>query len=329
MVEVAVRGAAADAKDGQSVNLSRDAAEDWIRSLVTPEGPIEVAHERPWSTVLRVPLRHGQAWFKACGDVQAFEPTLTAALSARWPGLVPDVIGYVAGRAWLLLADAGAPLRELGNPPEAWLAVLPRYAELQRGETLHAGEHLAAGVPDLGVETLPVRYADLVASDLPLDAEEVSLLQGFAGRFADLCAELAARGVPATIQHDDLHWANVYVRGSHQRILDWGDSSISNPFMSLVVTFRFLEEINGLAPKDPWHDRLRDAYLEPWGAGLAATFELAMRVGVVAHAIAWLRQRTFLPVGATHDFDRGFSIILRRALRIAVRPDLGRSSCWR
>ena len=62
--------------------------------------------------------------------------------------------------------------------------------------------------------------------------------------------------------------ANLYVQGERLRVLDWGDSSISHPFASLVVTFRFLEEFNNLRPGDPWFARLRDAYLEPWGRGL-------------------------------------------------------------
>ena len=35
---------------------------------------------------------------------------------------------------------------------------------------------------------------------------------------------------------------------------------------------RFLEQVNGLPPSDPWFTRLRDAYLEPWGSGLTDTF---------------------------------------------------------
>ncbi|TME18145.1 MAG: hypothetical protein E6I63_01560 [Chloroflexi bacterium] len=300
--------------------LSRDAAEDWIRSLVKPIAPIEVAHERPWSTVLRVPLRQGSAWFKACSPVQAFEPALTASLYARWPDRVAEVIGHDAERAWLLLADAGAPLRETGNPPEAWLAALPGYAELQHGEAIHADEHLAVGVPDMRPTTLPARYRDLVGSDLPLDGDGIEALQAFAPRFAELCTELVVRGVPSSVQHDDLHSANLYIEGDRLRVLDWGDASISHPFMSLVVTFRFLEETNRLAPTDPWISRLRDAYLEPWGSGLAETFELAIRLGMVAHAIAWLRQRDYLPPEAIADFDRGFTVILRRALRSTVEP---------
>ena len=84
---------------------------------------------------------------------------------------------------------------------------------------------------------------------------------------------------PETIQHDDLHLANLYAQGERLRVLDWGDSSISHPFASLVVTFRFLEETNKLTPTDPWFARLREAYLEPWGPGLADAFALAIRVG--------------------------------------------------
>ena len=83
--------------------------------------------------------------------------------------------------------------------------------------------------------------------------------------------------MPASVQHDDLHHANVYVRGAEVRFLDWGDASVSHPFMSLVVTFRFLDELNKLPPADPWFRRLRDAYLEPSGAGLATAIELAIR----------------------------------------------------
>lgn len=92
--------------------------------------------------------------------------------------------------------------------------------------------------------------------------------------------------MPETIQHDDLHMANLSVRDSRPRPLDWGDASIAHPFASLVVTFRFLEEFTGLSQTDPWFARLRDAYLEPRGSNLDGTFRLAMRIGMFAHAFA-------------------------------------------
>jgi hypothetical protein len=290
------------------------AAEDWIRAHVEPIGAIETVHERPWATVQRVPLAKGVAWFKACAPVEAFEPRLTVELFARWPDRVTEVLGYDEERAWLLLADAGAPIRVLGNPPEVWLAALPLYAELQRGEAAHTHEHLTKHVPDLRLATLPARYEELLQQDLPLERDEIRRLRGSALRFAELCTELAVHSVPETVQHDDLHMNNVYARGQRLRVLDWGDASISHPFASLVVTFRFLEENNKLPPGDPWFARLRDAYLEPWGPGHASAFALAMRVGSFTRAIACGRQRDHLPEVAPTDFDREFATVLRRAI---------------
>jgi Phosphotransferase enzyme family len=289
--------------------------EEWIRRHVEPTGPVELVHDRPWAKVTRVPTADRIVWFKACAPVQAFEPRLSAQLSERWPDRVAEVIGHDEDRAWLLMVDAGQPVGAVGNPPESWLRALPRYAELQLGETAHAGDHLRHGVPDLRLDTLPDRYADLLRRALPLDDHEIIRMRRFTDRFRGLVEDLAVHGVPETIQHDDLHMGNLFAQGSEARILDWGDSSISHPFASLVVTFRFLEERNGLPPSDPWFERLRDAYLEPWGTGLRDTFTLAMQVGSIAHAIAWLRQRDALAPAARPEFDTGFSVVLRRALR--------------
>ena len=269
-------------------------------------------------------MRTGTAWFKECGRGWEFEAPLTVALAERWPDLVAGVLASDPERAWLLLADAGTPIGVHGNPPEAWLEALPPYAELQRGETAHVEEHLAGGVPDLRVETIPAGYERLLAQQLPVDDDEVERLRAFAPRLAELAAELDARGIPASVQHDDLHMNNVYELDGRLRVLDWGDSSIGHPFWSLVVTFRFLEETTRLEPGDPWFTRIRDAYLEPWGAGHTDTFELAQRVGIFAHAIAWTRQRERLPESFRPRFDSAFAIILRRAL--AVADEFGRAA---
>jgi hypothetical protein len=289
--------------------------EAWIRLHVEPTGDIETVHVRPWATVLRVPTADGPVWFKACAPVQAFEPRLSAALFERWPDRVANVLGHDEQRGWLLLADAGKPIDAFGNPPQTWLAALPQYAELQRAETTHASDHLAHGVPDLRVVTLAAQFEELLAVDLPLEAAEIRRLRQFAPRFARLCNELATCDVRETLQHDDLHHFNLYVHDRDLRVLDWGDASISHPFASLVVTFRFLEERTKLAPNDPWFDKLRDAYLEPWGGrDLRDVFALSMHVGAFARAIAYLRVRAVLSPEERRAFDDDFAIVLRRAL---------------
>jgi hypothetical protein len=233
---------------------------------------------------------------------------------------VAGVLAHDEERAWILFEDAGLPIAVSGNPPDAWLDVLPRYAELQRGEVRHAGDHVEHGVPDLRLAALPARYDAMLREALPIEPDEVERLRSFAPRFAGLCDDLSGHGIPATIQHDDLHMANVYADRGRLRVLDWGDSSVAHPFFSLVVPFRFLEERNGLAPEDPWFDRLRAAYTEPWGQGLDDALRLAERVGRFAHVFAWLRQRSHLDEPSRADFDISFPLVLRRAVAATTEP---------
>ena len=79
-----------------------------------PVGAVETAHERPWATVLRVPLAEGVAWFKTCGPVQAFEPRLTAELFTRWPDRVAEVLAHDEERAWLRYPFEGSSLTAPG-----------------------------------------------------------------------------------------------------------------------------------------------------------------------------------------------------------------------
>ncbi len=281
---------------------------------------------RPWASVVEVPTTEGLVWFKACERQQAFEARLTAQLASRWPALLPRVLAHDDARGWLLLADAGRRVGDLGNPPELWERVLPRYAELQMGERDFVEDHLAHGVLDLRVERLPWGFTALLSRDLPLEPHERDMLRRFEPRFAELCAALAAESPGNSIQHDDLHVNAVFVRetraGDELRVLDWGDASIGHPFFSPYVTFRFLERVNGLEPGDPWFARLRDAYLEPWGRGLVPAFERALRIAAFSHVIAWLRHRDPLNKEQRAAFDEEYAVILRRA--IARIPDPAR-----
>jgi hypothetical protein len=289
-------------------------ADEWLRRHVQPRA-VAVEKEMPWATTWRIETAADVVFFKACGAVQAFEPRLTGLVFARNPLLVVDVLAHDDERHWLLTRDAGVPLAVYGNPPEPWLDVLPRYAELQVGEAAHADDHVAHGVPDLRLAALPERFEWMLGCPLPLDEAELAALRGCGARVAAACAELAAAGIAESVQHDDLHMGNVAERDGVWRIMDWGDASIAHPFFSLLATFVHLEEIGKLPATDPWFARLRDAYLEPWGSGLADVFALAYRVGQVAWAIAWTRQRAHLPPGDVLDkFDFWYRQSLLAAL---------------
>ena len=113
----------------------------------------------------------------------------------------------------------------------------------------------------------------------------------------------------ASAEADVLH--RVLARDGRLAVLDWGDACVSHPFFSLVAT-RHNE-----ADRVPFA-RLRDAYLEPWSTD-AVTFELALRVGWGAYAIAWLRQYDHLETAEEPaDFMREFTNALQRAYSAAA-----------
>ena len=294
-----------------------DDANRWVAARVPTDRPLELVQTEPWASVFRTSTRGEPVWFKACAPAQTFEVPLTAELASRWD-IVTEVVASDAARRWLLMRDAGDSLRALGNPPEGWLDILPSYAELQIGETQHVAEHLARGVPDLRVERLPSRYEELLRSELPVGDDVRASIVAFESRFVRGCDDLAASGVAPSVQHDDLHMNNVFVKEGVVRILDWGDASIGYPFFSLFETFRFLIEMHGLAPDDRWFERLRDAYLEPWGAIDLDTFELAVRIAGLARCIAWLDQRHALEAPERPAFDRDLVDLLVLAMRRAA-----------
>jgi hypothetical protein len=258
-------------------------------------GAVEQPHVRPWSTVLRIPTTAGDVWFKASMPAVAYEVGVLPVLVARRPDRLPRLLATDRDRGWMLQADGGTRLRELlaEHPdPSRWEAVLPLYADLQLAVAADRDEILAAGAPDRRLARLPALYEDLLARQRSLSADELSRLGELAPTVSRLCGELAAHELPETIQHDDLHDGNVFVRDGAYVFFDWGDSCVAHPFFTLHVTMRVLAYNLGVEEGAPELDRYRDAYLEPWTslrtrAELLRALGPADLLGGIARALAW------------------------------------------
>ena len=257
---------------------------------------MELVHDRPWSRVLRVPTAEEDLYLKQCEPVQAFEVPLTVALAARWSDRVPEVVAADPERAWLLLRDAGTRLRESGDA-ETFVRALELYGELQRDEAARVDELLALGLPDVRLPVVAASYEPFFEHDHGLEREEVAGLRALVPRFRELCEELEAFRLPASIQHDDLHDGNVFVRDGRVAIFDWGDSSVAHPLWSLVKPLRDARD-RGLDPEP-----LCAAYLVAWTAvepeeRLRAALRVAVPVGTFAYALQVRRLFGFLPAEA-------------------------------
>lgn len=289
---------------------------DWARTRLGGRLEVELIKARPWATTWRLrSAGETVVYLKRSSASTSHEGPLMATLAKLAPDAVPPVLASVPDKGWFLLGDAGQLLCEHGSGFDLgiWTAMLVRFAELQRAVEPAVARLLADGVPD----ERPLRYTHLLHSLLSTLTERARGASGGivpppgAPRSAAL-AEWIARwerawagqdggsgwlGLPATIQHGDLHDGNVGVtstgvtssrtgnsgRGSgtgsgstsgsgsaattrrltgigaeNVRFFDFGDASIAHPFVTMHVPLE-VARLRGASLRDL--DQLRDAYL--------------------------------------------------------------------
>jgi hypothetical protein len=224
----------------------------------------------------------------------------------------------------MLMRDAGTRLRELPANADitVWASVVTQYARLQLTVAPHVDTLLALGVRDLRLEGLPNRLAELLADeDLLLVGREGGLTHAEYRRLSEwqpelrtLCANLSAYGIPETIEHNDLHSANVFLDGERVYFFDWGDSSISHPFHTMRTTIYVVARTLGIGPGDSSLRPIRDAYLSEFGnpAALTRPFELAQRTAAVTNVLTWA------------PFVKAMPLAFRRRYRQSVADDARR-----
>lgn len=273
-------------------------AHEWICERLRERGiavvgTIDQVHVYPWSTVMRAPTDNGDMFFKANAPELRHEAHLVSVLSAKRPDCVPPLLAADLELGWMLMSDAGTPLREIvqrDRDLSPWLEILPLYAGLQRDVAGDADDLVSLGVPDLRLATLASKVERFLETvDVPPD--ERRRLAAALPRIDDMCAELAGYGVPETIQHDDLHDGQVFARDGRYRFLDWGDACVSHPFFTLSVTLEGqlawgLDDVQGSVDVRPF----RDAYLTPYARdfeqqGLVAASDVAIRLGWLCRAV--------------------------------------------
>ena len=317
-------------------------AQAWVAAQLAPSGSRltgewDQPHARAWSSAIRFETTDGRVWFKVNSGGTAYEASLIALLGELSPGLAPDVIAHDEARFWSLTRDAGPVLRAIAGPDGSWgrwERLLPWYAEAQLALAEHRSRLLAAAVPDLGPNQLPVHYRRLLAElagraidDGGLAPKQARALERVLPAYDGWCAEHAASPIPDSLQHDDLHSNNVCWPGgvddlSSVRIIDWGDASVGHPFGTMLATLNSIAFHAGALhidrDVDPRVLRVRDAYLEPFTQlsrrdELLRWVDLARSTGCVTRAMAWERALQEAPrsVITEHEFPvRGWFLEL-------------------
>jgi hypothetical protein len=285
-------------------------AHEWIRAETKNQsieitGRIEQPHIYPWSTVLHVPTDKGMLFFKATAAETRYESSLTQRLADWYPDCMPELLAVDTTRGWMLMRDGGEPLRASIRPTQdiaPWRPVIMRYSELQIGLAEHVYDFLALGIPDHRLAFLPPLYEQLLADeeslmvDQPkgLTSDELRQLQNLTRRFEQICSDLATFGIPESLNHGDFHDGNVLLKNGRITFFDWGDASVTHPFVSLRTFFVSIEIALKLDDYSftPEMSELLERYLEPWQKfapkeKLLSAYQLSKPVASIAKTLAW------------------------------------------
>jgi hypothetical protein len=256
-------------------------------------------HLRPWSTVLALDTDAGRWWLKAPGDGARFELGLLELFAeldvpaAPHPAAVDHELGLA------LLRDGGPTMRAAHGgkaPPHVVADYLHHYAGIQRALEPQIDRLLATGCADLRPARMPATYLatiDRLAAERPpgrLDIADAERLRAVAPAYAEACAELAASGIPATLNHDDLHDNNVLATGPV--VIDWGDACVGHPFGTMLATLNSVRAHHGLDAGDPVFWGIVDAYTEAWTdladrPTLRRQVQLCQRVGPLTRSLSY------------------------------------------
>ena len=184
------------AKRGWLAEALRWIDESAAAAGLDPNGPVEVVEQWPLSAVLRRDTNSGRVYMKAVFSTFRHEPSLTQALSARHPTLVPEVLAVDVDRAWMLMREL--PGSQFGdNDVGLWNPGLHAAASIHRAWVGREPELFALGAYDRTLEALARDIQGVVdAAEVP--AEDSERLQAAVPELERRCEELAQAALPQT-----------------------------------------------------------------------------------------------------------------------------------
>jgi hypothetical protein len=275
-------------------------------------------------------------WFKAVGEPNLHEFSITTELARLFPGFLPHVLATrPEWHAWLALEAPGTHLGKASNVT-SWKTAAVALAQLQIA-SLGQGLHLIdAGCRDLRTYRLRLTLTPFLelASELmarqptssppPMSHRE---LQTLGSQIEDALEILDNTAIANTLGHADPNPHNLLVHEDGCVFLDWSEAFVGHPFLAAAYLVEHLRR----DPKDErWPTEVLDAYAAPWRLRfdrdkVIAALEVAPLLAAFAYAdrIAASQQRA-LPVDAeTGKLIRSLTRRMRReAEDLRAKDDL-------
>jgi hypothetical protein len=286
---------------------------EWVQNQIGPlglrvTGAIRQLNASSTFSLIRLETTGPAIWFKATGEPNLHELSISLSLHSLFPGYVPSILGvHSIWNGWLSEEALGAPLNDVAES-SLWVRAAEELAEFQIASIGKGAALLESRCKDLRlpkllelIDPFIARMVEFMAaqekrSPQPLSNSNLALL---GQRLKEACALVQEFPLPDTLGHIDLNPGNIIVSPTRCCFLDWAEGCVSHPF----ITFEYLREHarRSFRQDEGLRERIAVAYLRPWQSffspdALTQGMAFSPLIAVFVSAIAGKTWRSLDPV---------------------------------
>jgi len=286
---------------------------EWVQNQIGPlglrvTGAIRQLNASSTFSLIRLETTGPAIWFKATGEPNLHELSISLSLHSLFPGYVPAILGvHSTWNGWLSEEALGSSLDDVAES-SAWVRAAEELAEVQIASIGKGAALLESRCKDLRlpkllelIDPFIARMVEFMAAQekrfpQPLSNNNLALL---GQRLKEACALVQEFHLPDTLGHIDLNPGNIIVSPTRCCFLDWAEGCVSHPF----ITFEYLREHvrRNFRQGEGLRERIAVAYLRPWQSffspdALTQAMAFSPLIAVFVSAIAGKTWRSLDPV---------------------------------
>jgi Phosphotransferase enzyme family len=265
---------------------------------LTTTGKFRQLNCGPTFSLVRLETTGPAVWFKAAGETNLREFSITTSLANHFSIYVPTLIATLpAWNGWLTFEADGAVLDEESDIT-TWQVAARTLAQLQIESRKRAHALLGAGCRMIetamlldNIEPFFEVMAQLMTKQTTPSPPQLTTgaLLTLAAQLKEVCVLLAEFNLPDTLGHMDFNPGNIIASPTSCVFVDWAEAYVGNPF----YTFEYLrEQLRRTHPnKKAWQAEVTTSYLDPWisftsADEVARALEITPLVAVLAYALS-------------------------------------------
>ena len=231
--------------------------------------------ETSYSIVYQIETTHGVVYLKQVPKALFLEPQTIRFLHQHGCKNIPSLIAENDDLNCFITTACGTiSLRHLFNGDVNFDQLkqgIENYTNIQRLLENNIQPMISLGTPDWSLNKFTALYGQLIQQtqllmDDGLTKKEIDLLHQLYPTCLRLCETLSKYNIPETINHCDFHENNMLLdeKSGAINIIDWGETVIAHPFLSLNGCLWNITYFNKIMQTDVIYRQLQSQCVAPW-----------------------------------------------------------------